>query len=267
MLIRAAIVATVLAGLGMVDRALGAESEAPPPREGAFERLDQNHDGVIQREEFEQARGRRDGQRRQELGDRGPRGDRGRRGPRGGDGPRGIFRDGGPFERQIDEAIDRAMKRAEGDPEKLRRALHDELSQELRKGRGRAGQADAPLSAPEAERWDHRRGAPPDDARPGERARGFGERRRFPGGPPRGNPEERAKRIMDRFDGNDDGVLSAEELEGRRAERWLRADADGDGRVDQAELLTMLHKVGEGEGRIGRRGPKEPDAPPPPPGE
>ena len=268
MLIRTVITVGAMMGIGVFGRAGGAESDAEgPPRERAFERLDQNHDGVIQREEFEQVRGRRDGQRRQERGDRGPRGERGQRGPRGGAGPRGVFRDGESFERRIDDAIDRAMKRAEGNPEELRRALHDELTQVLRKGRGSAGPADAPLGAPDDDRLGRRRGAPPGDEQPGARRRGFGERRRFPGGPQRRNPEARAERILKRFDGNDDGVLTAEELEGKRAERFLRADADGDGRVDRAELLTMLRKVGEAGDRTGQSGPKEPEAPPPPPSE
>lgn len=269
MSLRTVITSAALLGLGVFGQARGAESEAPPlPREGAFERLDQNHDGVIRREEFERARDQRAGQRPFERGDRGKRGAR---------GARGIFRDGEALERRMDEAIDRALERAQGDPEKLRRALHDELSQAMRRDRGPQHPAESPLTAPDAERRGRRRGAPRGDEQPGARARGFGERRRRDGGPgdrddarrQRRNPEERAERIMGRFDENDDGVLTADELEGKRSERLLRADADGDGRVDRRELVERLRRSRDDSGLGSRRDRGEPDTrpPPPPPGE
>lgn len=69
----------------------------------------------------------------------------------------------------------------------------------------------------------------------------------------------RAARMIERFDSNDDGQLSAEELSeregGRRGSLFERADADNDGKISEEEFQTAMNKARkfrEG-GRFGKR--------------
>jgi hypothetical protein len=67
-----------------------------------------------------------------------------------------------------------------------------------------------------------------------------------PGGPPR--PEEIVERVM-RFDRNDDGKVTEDEMPEPMRERLLdRADANGDGAVDKEELEKMAEEL-RGRGR------------------
>ncbi|MBW4708461.1 EF-hand domain-containing protein [Roseobacter sp. YSTF-M11] len=54
-----------------------------------------------------------------------------------------------------------------------------------------------------------------------------------------------ASRMLDRLDADDDGRLSAEELErpGRADRRFRRADQDGDGAVTKAEFEAAIAKM------------------------
>ncbi|WP_298921326.1 calcium-binding protein [uncultured Roseobacter sp.] len=57
--------------------------------------------------------------------------------------------------------------------------------------------------------------------------------------------KQRASRMMDRLDADEDGKISAEELEnsGRAERRFQRADKDGDGAVTKAEFDAAIAKM------------------------
>jgi hypothetical protein len=51
------------------------------------------------------------------------------------------------------------------------------------------------------------------------------------------------------YDGNGDGVLSADEIPADRAERIKGADADGDGAITRAEMTaSMAQRMASGAG-------------------
>ena len=63
--------------------------------------------------------------------------------------------------------------------------------------------------------------------------------------------------LLDRFDANEDGKLTKDELPERAAEKIMQADADGDGAVTKEELEAAREKMGGqrgGDGERGRRG-------------
>ncbi|MGC9317089.1 MAG: hypothetical protein ACP5KN_03530 [Armatimonadota bacterium] len=112
-------------------------------------------------------------------------------------------------------------------------------------------QSRAPAPAAGAERMTGADDAPPagEGERPAFRERpqataaegaGFRERR---GG-------RRGERLFEQYDANDDGALSQEELPEELAERVMRADADGDGRVSRDELMQFRPRA-RGERRGG----------------
>ena len=116
-------------------RADDSDAPAPPPGDRIFDRIDLNHDGVIQREEFEQARALRGGARFKR-----------------GDGERPRERADGEdrLGRLIDGAVDRALAQGAGDPQELRKALREELRRSLGKIRGmRRGPKGAPPRGPD----------------------------------------------------------------------------------------------------------------------
>lgn len=62
--------------------------------------------------------------------------------------------------------------------------------------------------------------------------------------------ETQASRMMMRADSDDDGVLSPDEMGGRRHARMFeRLDADGDGVVTKAEVDEMRARYGHRQGR------------------
>lgn len=236
-----------LIGLGMSARTLADSSESAPPQNGgAFDRMDQNHDGLIQREELEQVA--------RERGDR-PRAGRGR-----GLGATSRADRAEEFEKRVNEAVDRALERSAGDPEKLHQFLREELLRSLPRGRDHARRGN-PDTSPDANKADGR-DAPPLDGAPGadgesglrrppraelgavrgRRGRGGGSRngaifRNF-------DPEQRADRVLKRFDANHDGRLTPDEL-GDRGERLMKADTNGDLHVDASELKAFFQQLQE----------------------
>lgn len=262
----------VLFGLGLAGRSRATEPDVrPSPKGEAFDRIDLNHDGVIQRDEFEQARQLR-GQRRAERGD--------------GERARGRFGGGESFERRIDEAIDRALEQSGGDPSALRQALREELKHSMRQNRGRRGPGDGAPNPPDANDVEGRPDQPPSQGPPPARPRGFSERRgprgsdgdeefrqdprgRGPGARGRGGfrhvePDQRAEKVMERLDSNRDGAITPDELDGDRGQRLMKADANGDGRVDQTELVELFKMIREEAGRRHRGGEDAPKGTPPP---
>lgn len=73
-------------------------------------------------------------------------------------------------------------------------------------------------------------------------------------GPAGGAGEQRRRGPFDRFDANNDGVLTSSELPEEARERIMRADRDGDGRVTREEWQATMRVIHEGM----RRGPTEP---------
>lgn len=66
-------------------------------------------------------------------------------------------------------------------------------------------------------------------------------RRQPESGPP--NPAQIASRIFGELDVNGDGVLTEEEIPAERRERMVAADANGDGRIERAELLQAFQRM------------------------
>tara|TARA_Y100001951_G_scaffold100959_1_gene105127 strand:+ start:139 stop:648 length:510 start_codon:yes stop_codon:yes gene_type:complete len=63
--------------------------------------------------------------------------------------------------------------------------------------------------------------------------------------------EARAERMLERFDTNSDGVISTDEIEAMKAERFSQSDANGDGSLTLAELEAW--KEAEREARMQAR--------------
>ena len=75
-------------------------------------------------------------------------------------------------------------------------------------------------------------------------------REKMGGGRGEGGPDVGA--FFDRFDANEDGKLTKDELPERAAEHIMKADADGDGAVTKEELEAAREKMGGGRGEGGR---------------
>lgn len=63
--------------------------------------------------------------------------------------------------------------------------------------------------------------------------------------------ERQARRIISRYDANDDGVLTMEEFEARQRKHFALLDRNDDGVLQQEEMRRG--KRGDGQGRHGRR--------------
>jgi multidrug resistance efflux pump len=71
-----------------------------------------------------------------------------------------------------------------------------------------------------------------------------GEGRRGKGGARGGfDPIAMVRGTFERYDANKDGILSSEEIPAERRDRIVAADANGDGKVDRAELTTAMSKA------------------------
>lgn len=81
-----------------------------------------------------------------------------------------------------------------------------------------------------------------------------------------GTPEERATKMLEKYDANGNGSLSAEEVaDGRLAKKFTDIDADGDGSATREELMAFKksHHEGRGHRKHGKRHDKasaEPEA-------
>ena len=53
------------------------------------------------------------------------------------------------------------------------------------------------------------------------------------------------RETFDRYDANKDGSLSQEEMPPDRRDRMIMADANGDGKVDRAEMTTSMQRMRE----------------------
>ncbi len=51
------------------------------------------------------------------------------------------------------------------------------------------------------------------------------------------------RETFDRYDANKDGSLSQEEMPPDRRDRMIMADANGDGKVDRAEMTTSMQRM------------------------
>ncbi len=70
-----------------------------------------------------------------------------------------------------------------------------------------------------------------------------GEGRRGKGGGRGGfDPAAMVRGTFERYDANKDGILSSEEIPAERRDRITAADANGDGKVDRAELTTAMSR-------------------------
>ena len=70
-----------------------------------------------------------------------------------------------------------------------------------------------------------------------------GEGRRGKGGGRGGfDPVAMVKSTFERYDANQDGILSTEEIPAERRDRISAADTNGDGKVDRAELTTAMSR-------------------------
>ncbi len=106
----------------------------------------------------------------------------------------------------------------------------------------------------------------PDEEGPG--GRGRGNRARGERGPGQGqgdrgpdssiDPAERVERLFSRYDTDEDGRLSGEEIPERLSRMMERADTSGDGALDRDEVEDfMSRRGGAGGGRPGRGGPED----------
>lgn len=233
--------------LGATTGSVSTDPGPPRPRgeRGGFERWDLNHNGVLDREEFAQAmRG---------LRERG--GDRGRGSADAGPMPPFPRRPGGPgpdLDRHIRDVVRESLERFQRQrQERIGWMIQEAVERALRDWGG-----------PRAER----RGPPP----------GFGVRRgpgggpdgrrqfggaRQPDGPPpprecngagapppgRGGKggtdgdDRRSDRFFERFDENNDGVVTPDEFRGP-PERFGRADRNHDGKIDREELREIVRE-------------------------
>ncbi|MDC0721461.1 EF-hand domain-containing protein [Nannocystis bainbridge] len=81
----------------------------------------------------------------------------------------------------------------------------------------------------------------------GEELKAMKGRRGGHGGPK--DPEERAIKLLAKFDANSDGALSREEVtEGPLAHKFAEADADSDGKLTREELKALKGRGKHGDG-------------------
>ncbi len=62
------------------------------------------------------------------------------------------------------------------------------------------------------------------------------------------------RETFDRYDANKDGSLSQEEMPPDRRDRMIMADANGDGKVDRAEMTTSMQRMRTSMGANGAGG-------------
>lgn len=244
--------------------------EVPPPVRGnGFDRLDQNGDGVISREEFADGQ-----QRRRERGAERRRDGRRFSPPhfsQGEDGPPGPppQESGCDLEKVIRRAIDDVLSNLPREEVDRLQPMVDaavgraiaEMGDRGRHGGERRGPARRGVFRDDDGAAPRGPGGPPPGGF-GDGARGpkedqFNSRRRGGGRRVRDgvSPEEAADRILARADKNGDGVLTRDECK-RRAEQFDRLDLNKDGKLDRQELTQA------GPGR-GPRGDDRPKGPPP----
>ena len=210
-----------------------AEAQAHPRFAEHFAELDTDKDGKLTRDELHAMKGKFGGKH-------------GRHGDKH-DGKHGDWADKSPAERaahkleKFDKNGDKSLTRdelegsrmadkfADIDTDKDGKLSLDELTAHKAKHHDKRGGPDGDKDGKgwHGKEWHGQRGD--------HDGKGWGAK----------SPEERADKVLARFDANADKVLTADELTGKFADRLVLADTDKDGKLTRDELIAFKPEPGK----------------------